>query len=104
MLKNYFALLFPTHYFTEGIPGTIIDAYAAGVPVISAKWGSFSDVINEGITGFSYKFNNVTDLIKRLGYVANNANCITDLKLNCLEKSRYYLPCSIVKILIEKLI
>ena len=104
VLKNYFALLFPTHYFTEGIPGTIIDAYAAGVPVISAKWESFSDVINEGITGFSYEFNNVTDLIKRLGYVANNANCITDLKLNCLEKSRYYLPCSIVKILIEKLI
>lgn len=104
VLKNYFALLFPTRFYTEGIPGTIIDAYAAGVPVISAKWGSFSDVINEGITGFSYEFNNVTDLIKRLGYVANNANCITDLKLNCLEKSRYYLPCSIVKILIEKLI
>ena len=104
VLKNYFALLFPTRFYTEGIPGTIIDAYAAGVPVISAKWGSFSDVINEGITGFSYEFNNVTDLIRRLGYVANNANCITDLKLNCLEKSRYYLPCSIVKILIEKLI
>lgn len=104
VLKNYFALLFPTRFYTEGIPGTIIDAYAAGVPVISAKWGSFSDVINEGITGFSYEFNNVTDLIKRLGYVANNANCITDLKLNCLEKSRDYLPCSIVKMLIEKLI
>ena len=104
VLKNYFALLFPTRFYTEGIPGTIIDAYAAGVPVISSKWESFSDVINEGITGFRYEFNNVTDLIKRLGYVANNANCITDLKLNCLEKSRDYLPCSIVKILIEKLI
>lgn len=103
VLKNYFALLFPTHYFTEGIPGTIIDAYAAGVPVISAKWESFSDIIDEGITGFSYEFNNVTDLIKRLGYVANNANCITDLKLNCLEESRDYLPYALSKILIERL-
>lgn len=103
VLKNYFALLFPTRFYTEGIPGTIIDAYAAGVPVISAKWESFSDIIDEGITGFCYEFNNVTDLIKRLGYVANNANCITDLKLNCLEKSRDYLPYALSKILIERL-
>ena len=51
VLKNYFALLFPTHYYTEGIPGTIIDAYAAGVPVISAKWENFGDIIEENITG-----------------------------------------------------
>ncbi len=38
VLKEYFALLFPTGFFTEGIPGTIIDAYAAGIPVISAEW------------------------------------------------------------------
>ena len=104
VLKNYFALLFPTHYFTEGIPGTIIDAYAAGLPVISAKWESFSDIIDEGATGFGYEINNVSDLTKRLGNVADNTKCISDLKSNCLEKSRYYLPCSIVKILIEKLI
>ncbi len=41
VLQKYFALLFPTHFYTEGIPGTIIDAYAAGVPVISAKWESY---------------------------------------------------------------
>ena len=31
VLQKYFALLFPTHFYTEGIPGTIIDAYAAGM-------------------------------------------------------------------------
>ena len=104
VLKNYFALLFPTRFYTEGIPGTIIDAYAAGVPVISAKWESFSDIIDEGATGFGYEINNVSDLVKHLENVVYNTKCISDLKLNCLEKSRYYLPCSIVKILIEKLI
>ena len=44
VLKDYFALLFPTRFYTEGIPGTIIDAYAAGVPVISARWESFSTI------------------------------------------------------------
>jgi hypothetical protein len=55
VLKDYFALLFPTHFYTEGIPGTVIDAYAAGIPVISAKWESYSDVIDEGVTGIGYK-------------------------------------------------
>ena len=104
VLKNYFALLFPTRFYTEGIPGTIIDTYAAGVPIISAKWESFSDIIDEGATGFGYEINNVSDLTKHLENVVYNTKCISDLKLNCLEKSRYYLPCSIVKILIEKLI
>ena len=104
VLKNYFALLFPTRFYTEGIPGTIIDAYAAGIPVIASKWESYSDIIDEGTTGLGYETNNVADLIKRLKNVVYNAKYISGLKLNCLEKSRYYLPCSIVKILIEKLI
>lgn len=104
VLKNYFALLFPTRFYTEGIPGTIIDAYAAGIPVIASKWESYSDIIDEGTTGLGYENNNVADLIKRLKNVVYNAKYISGLKLNCLEKSRYYLPCSIVKILIEKLI
>lgn len=104
VLKNYFALLFPTRFYTEGIPGTIIDAYAAGIPVIASKWESYSDIIDEGTTGLGYETNNVADLIKRLKNGVYNAKCISGLKLNCLEKSRYYLPCSIVKILIEKLI
>ena len=48
IIKEYFALLFPTRFYTEGIPGTIIDAYAAGVPVIASKWENFDDVIDDG--------------------------------------------------------
>ena len=29
-LENYYLLLFPTKFRTEGIPGTIIDALSAG--------------------------------------------------------------------------
>lgn len=31
VLKEYFALVFPTRFYTEGIPGTIIDAFASGL-------------------------------------------------------------------------
>lgn len=92
VLKNYFALLFPTRFYTEGIPGTIIDAYAAGVPVISSKWQSFEDVIDEGVTGIGYKFGDADDLTQKLIDVEKSAKQINNMKLNCLKKSKTFLP------------
>ncbi|MBE6672048.1 MAG: glycosyltransferase [Ruminococcaceae bacterium] len=99
VLKNYFALLFPTHYLTEGIPGTIIDAYAAGVPVISAKWQSFDDVVEDGLTGIGYEFDSEEALECVLLEIANNSDMLNAMKLNCLKKSFVYLPCNVVRII-----
>lgn len=92
ILKNYFALLFPTHYYTEGIPGTIIDAYAAGIPVISAKWESFADIVDEGKTGFGYDFNDAGHFEKILLEIADNPKMITDMKPDCTAKAKEYMP------------
>ena len=56
-LKNYYMLLFPTRYYNEGIPGTIIDAMAAGVPVIARKWHYCSEMLMHQNNGFVYDFN-----------------------------------------------
>lgn len=103
VLKNYFALIFPTHYFTEGIPGTIIDAYAAGIPVISAKWESFADVIDDGVTGMGYEFDNSADLQQKLISIASNPSVIYSMKRNCLQKSICYSPKVAMQILIDSL-
>ena len=102
-LKDYFALLFPTRFYTEGIPGTIIDAYAAGVPVISAKWESFADVVDDGVTGIGYEFSNTDALRQILSEVAENPAKITDLKENCLQKARDYTPEAALQILLQRM-
>lgn len=86
VLKNYFALLFPTQFYTEGIPGTIIDAYAAGVPVISSEWESFADVVDDNVTGIGYEFANNEELIEVLENIAANPFLILSMKKNCLLK------------------
>lgn len=101
-LQDYFALLFPTHFYTEGIPGTIIDAYAAGIPVISAKWESYSDVIDEGKTGIGYEFDNLQALENVLLQVASNPKMLLDMKTNCLEKAKGYIPETAISKLTEK--
>ena len=103
-IKDYFALLFPTHFFTEGIPGTIIDAYAAGVPVISAKWQSYADIIDDGQTGLCYEFDNIKEFEQILINVAHNPALVTSLKQNCIKRAESYLPENAMKILLENLL
>jgi glycosyltransferase involved in cell wall biosynthesis len=90
VLKNYYLLLFPTKYFTEGIPGTIIDAFLSGVPILASRWGSCYDIIEEGITGITYEFNNDNDLYKKLNYAINHKNEILEMKKNCLVEGKKY--------------
>ena len=92
VLSNYFALVFPTKYYTEGIPGTIIDAYAAGLPVISAKWESFSDVVDEGVTGVGFEINNWPELKQLLLQIHKQPSVIYEKKHACIRKAREFLP------------
>ena len=103
VLKNYFALLFPTLFYTEGIPGTIIDAYAAGIPVISAKWQSFPDVVDDGATGIGYEFGKFEDLVSILSDIAENPEKLNDLKENCIKKAEQFLPETALEVLFEKM-
>lgn len=90
VLKNYFLLLFPTHYSTEGIPGTIIDAYASGVPILSAKWNSYDDVIIDNVTGISFKQLNINDFENKLNDILKDTKKITKMKKDCLREFNKY--------------
>ena len=97
IIKSYYALLFPTKFYTEGIPGTIIDAYAAGVPVIASEWENFTDMIELGKTGFGYPFAQPGQLKEILINLAKSPVQILDMKKNCLEKAEEYLPDNALK-------
>lgn len=90
VLKDYFALLFPTKFYTEGIPGTVVDAFFSGLPVISSKWLSFSDVINDGRTGIGFEFNNFNDLREKLIEIYKKPQIIINMKSTCINESKLY--------------
>ena len=103
VLKDYYLLIFPTHFYTEGIPGTIIDAYAAGVPVVSSKWESFADVVDEGKTGLGYTFDNSNELEMILELAAKEPNRIIQMKEKCLKKAQDFSLDEALKVLISRL-
>lgn len=103
VLKDYFLLLFPTKFYTEGIPGTIIDAYAAGVPVVCSKWQSFGDLVDDTV-GYSYEFSSEEALEKLLRKIyIEDIDKILTMKKACILKSRQYMPEKVLEILINKL-
>lgn len=90
VLREYDALLFPTKFPTEGLPGTLIDAYSAGLPVISAKWNSFSDFVEDGKTGIGYTQCDYDELVGTLRKIQENPSLLTNMKKDCLKKAKEY--------------
>lgn len=95
-LRSYYLLAFPTMYKTEGIPGTIIDAYFAGVPVIASKWNSYTDIIVENSTGLCFELGNEEDLYNQLKYAYEHRDIINLMKENCLKKANEYSPAGVM--------
>ena len=98
VLKNYYMVIFPTKYYTEGIPGTILDAFSAGVPVLSSEWESCFDILNEKV-GVTYKFNNDDALLEALLYVVKNFKKVNQMKINCLSEANKYSAEEVIKII-----
>ena len=103
VLQDYYALLFPTRFYTEGIPGTIIDAYAAGIPVISSKWESFEDVVDDQVTGIGYEFACKDRLAEVLSHVAQYPDIINSMKPACITKAEKFVPAAAINIILRNI-
>lgn len=89
-VKNYFMLLFPTKYYNEGLPGTIIDAFCAGVPVIASRWHYCDEMMTDGIEGMVYEFDDGADLEKKIEYAIENRDKVKEMKLNCIKRANCF--------------
>lgn len=99
VLKDYFMLLFPTYYEGEGFAGTLIDAMAAGVPVIASDWRYNSEIVKDGEIGFIIRDNLKAELVKVLSIIDK----INNMKATNLVEAEKYLPKNTIKILLKKI-
>ena len=93
VLKDYYMLLFPTRYKTEGFPGTIIDAFASGLPVIASMQ---CELIENGVTGWTYSGISVQSLVECILTSISEPTIINKMRYNCIEKANDYQPETVV--------
>lgn len=91
ILKEYFLLLFPTYYPGEGFAGTLLDAFASGVPVLASNWRYNKEIVKEGINGHIHELG-CDHLQSKLEVLFENPKSILELKVKCLKDYRNYDP------------
>jgi len=88
-LKRYDALLLPTYHFGEGYPGIILEAYAAGIPVITTKWKSIPEIVDE-TSGLLIEPRNAKQLLEAMQQLTNNNEIYQELCLGAVAKCKQF--------------
>lgn len=90
-LVNYDVMLLPTTIFTEGFPGTILDAYMAGIPVIATEWKYSREFIDDKRTGFIVPFGECqSEFNERILTLYNDRELLSQMKNNAFCKRLNY--------------
>lgn len=87
VIQEYDLMLFPTKYYTEGFPGTILDSYISGVPVVASDWLNATEFIEEGKTGYIVEFDNDQQFIDKVVEIVQCPNELSSLR-RCIRSKR----------------
>lgn len=98
-LSAYDVLLLPTRYFTEGLPGSVLDAYIAGLPVVVTQWKYAHEFVDNNVSGLITKWNDEDDFVNSVLRLCENTALIESLKLGAREKAQQYSPEAAVSII-----
>jgi glycosyltransferase involved in cell wall biosynthesis len=72
-LRRATALVLPSIWF-EGLPLTVLEAYATGTPVIASRIGSLAEVVEDGLTGLLADAHDTDGLAERLRWAISHPN------------------------------
>lgn len=100
-LNKYDALLFPTYYKGEGFPGTILEAYMAGVPVIASDWKYNSEIIENKVTGLICEPHSVKSIVNCIKMLNNNFEKYKNMPLNCKKNAEEFSEKKVAPILFK---
>lgn len=83
VLASYDAMLFPTFFYGEGFAGIFIDAFIAGLPVITFDWSLNSEIIKDGETGIIVENRNAEKLAAAMERMIHHPEEIITMSKNC---------------------
>lgn len=91
-LKGYFMHLFPTTWKGEGLPGTLVDCFAAGLPTIATDWNLNADILREGKTGYCYDWRHPELLAEKMLYCMEHPDVVAKMRFECIKEAVKYQP------------
>lgn len=99
-LSQYDVMLLPTHFYTEGLPGSIVDAYISGIPVIVTEWKHSHEFVEDGESGYIVSFENgLPEMIEKVLLLEKDRSLLRRLQDNVLVKRMEFKPPTLSHIL-----
>lgn len=89
-LVNYNLMLFPTNFFTEGFPGSILDAYISRLPVIASSWKYASEFVEHNKTGIIVEFGNDQEFVSQTIKLIESPTLLNKLKIGATTEADKY--------------
>jgi glycosyltransferase involved in cell wall biosynthesis len=81
LLASYDALLLPSYYEGEGHPGVILEAYMAGIPVITTRWRTIPEIVEDGISGILIEPRDINSLGRAIRRLIEDPDYMNALKM-----------------------
>ena len=103
VLSDYYMLLFPTTFYGEGFPGTILDAYASGLPVLASDWKFNPELIESGKTGELYDHNDHEAFYALVKAAVEDPEAVDAMRIHCVEEAEKYTPANVMPIIFDKI-
>lgn len=88
-MHKYDALLLPTYYEGEGYPGVILEAYCAGLPVITTRWRAIPEIVDD-TSGILIEPGNAAQLAHAMQTLMNSPQRIDALRQGALTMARRF--------------
>ena len=89
-LASYQAMLFPTFHPSEGIAGAIVDAFIAGVPVITTDWRHNREVVTDNKNGIIVPVHDVDRLCQVMEEIISGKINLEALSKNAQKEAENY--------------
>lgn len=81
LLRHAEVLVFPSEWY-EGMPRTVIEAFALGTPVLASKIGATASMIVDRQTGLHFEPGNAVDLKRRVEWCSRNLAALRSMRNN----------------------
>jgi len=102
-LRNYDALILPTFYQGEGHPGVLIEAMMARIPVITTKFRSIPELVEDGVNGLLVVPKDTQSLVKAIETIDEDRQLLAEIGRRNWERRIRYDARQVVPLILQPL-
>ena len=86
LLQSAEFLVFPSEWY-EGLPMSVVEAFACGTPIAGSALGSMEELIQDGVNGLLFQFGDPDSLVSCVEQLATRARDMRKAARAAYERS-----------------